>query len=222
MIAAPTGRGREPSWLPVFAGVVLVTAVLVGATLIVVGLYAGRPTSGRPVVVAVTAPAHRTEAKVPPSRRPLVDRAAAVPMRLLIPRIGVDAAVVPLATAADGSLNPPTHWDDAGWWADGPKPGEQGPAVLAGHLDSTRGPAVFSRLGALHPGDQVTVVRRDATRASFTVNQIGEYPKDRFPTRQVYGPTRQAALRLVTCGGPFNRHTGHYQDNVIVYAVRSA
>ena len=92
-------------------------------------------------------------------------------------------------------------------------------AGVAGHVDSVEGPAVFARLRELDGGEEVVVDREDGTTARFTVTGVGWYPKDDFPTEAVYGPTPRAELRLVTCGGDFDRSRGSYLDNVVVTAV---
>ena len=142
------------------------------------------------------------------------------PARLEIPAIGVHARVIPLGLNADGTLEVPTRFGDAGWWAGGPRPGERGPAVSAGHVDSRTGPAVFYRLSELRAGDRITVVRRDGSRVRFVVRRTARYPKAHFPTARVYGPTRRATLRVITCSGAFDRSSGHYLDNTVVYARR--
>ena len=141
------------------------------------------------------------------------------PLRIRIPAIGVDARVVRVGLDGGGALEVPSGWGDAGWYVHGPRPGEPGPAVIVGHVDSASGPAVFYRLGALHPGAAIHVMRRDGSAASFRVRRVERWPKDGFPTRRVYGATRGPALRLITCGGSFDRSTGHYLDNTIVFAA---
>jgi hypothetical protein len=128
--------------------------------------------------------------------------------------------VVPLGLEPSGALEAPAGVTEAGWWADGPEPGEAGPAVVAGHVDSQAGPAVFFRLGELRPGDGVEVVGADGERVAFVVERLAQHPKADFPTEAVYGHTADPALRLITCGGAFDRSSGHYVDNVIVYATR--
>jgi len=135
-----------------------------------------------------------------------------------IPAIGVSTNVLRLGLNADGSLQVPATYDVAGWWAGGPTPGTLGPAVIVGHVDSTRGPAVFYLLRDLRPGDRVWVTREDGSRVGFAVQRVIQVPKVAFPTAQVYGPVPYPALRLITCGGAFNHETGHYLDNVIVFA----
>src|SRR4051794_14607572 len=117
-------------------------------------------------------------------------------------------------------MQTPRAWADAGWYKPGPEPGERGPAVIVGHVDSTTGPAVFYELRALRRGDRIRVRRSDGSTVTFRVQRSERWPKSRFPTRRVYGPTRGSALRLVTCSGNFDTSTGHYVDNTIVYAHR--
>jgi sortase family protein len=141
------------------------------------------------------------------------------PVRIEIPAIGVDAPIVPLGLNPDRTLEVPTEYGDAGWWTGGPRPGERGPAVIAGHVDSRTGPAVFFRIGELQPGHAIVIVRRDGTRARFSVLGSERYPKAQFPTERVYGRTRNATLRLITCSGTFDHASGHYLDNTVVYAI---
>jgi hypothetical protein len=142
----------------------------------------------------------------------------APPERLEIPRIGVSTRLQRLGRARDRSVEVPDGWDVAGWYAEGPRPGEPGSAVMLGHVDSKLGPAVFYRLRELRPGDQVEVVRADRSLARFTVDRVARYDKRRFPTDDVYYPTGRPMLRLVTCGGVFDREARSYVDNVVVFA----
>ena len=113
----------------------------------------------------------------------------------------------------------PEDYSVAGWYTGGPRPGDRGPAVIAGHVDSKRGPAVFYRLGELRKGDLIVVRYPGRAEARFRVERTERHPKRAFPTARVYGDTAGPALRLVTCGGSFDRASGHYRDNVIVFAV---
>lgn len=122
-----------------------------------------------------------------------------------------------LGLQADGTLEVPKGGFPAGWYTGGPTPGEIGPAVIAGHVDMN-GPGVFYRLHSMKPGDQVTVTRADGSRPVFRVTQVAEYLKDSFPTKLVYGNLDHPGLRLITCGGTFNSKTGHYEDNIVVFA----
>jgi sortase (surface protein transpeptidase) len=169
-----------------------------------------------PVVARHSRHARRSRhahSRMRPKRRP------PRPARLEIPAIGVRAPVIPLGLKPDRSLEVPRRFDQTGWWTGGPRPGEPGPAVIAGHVDSTDGPAVFYRLSDLRRGAVIAVVRRDGSRARFTVQRSERYPKAHFPTARVYAPTRGPTLRLITCGGAFDHSTGHYVDNTVVYAV---
>src|SRR5206468_11505451 len=104
-------------------------------------------------------------------------------------------------------------------YAEGPRPGEPGPAVVLGHVDSASGPAVFYHLAELRPGAVIYVDRADGSAVSFRVTELSMVPKTSFPTQLVYSPTLQPSLQLVTCGGSFDRRARRYRDNVIVFAV---
>jgi Sortase domain len=145
-------------------------------------------------------------------------RATPVPVRLEIDRIGVATRLQRLGRAGDGTVEVPSAWGVAGWYAGGTRPGDPGSAVILGHVDSRSGPAVFYRLRELRPGDRVEVVRADGSRVRFTVERLEQVDKRRFPTDDVYYPTLAPRLRLVTCGGAFDPASGHYRSNVIVYA----
>jgi Sortase domain len=153
-------------------------------------------------------------------------RRTPVPVRLEIARIGVDTALQRLGQDRDGAVEVPTglrRWEEAGWYdgEGGARPGDPGSAVILGHVDSKRGPAVFYRLRELRAGDPLVVVRADGSRVRFVVERVEQYPKRRFPTEDVYYPTLEPKLRLVTCGGAFDPAAGHYRDNVIVFATLS-
>ena len=144
--------------------------------------------------------------------------AAAPPVRVRIPAIEVDSALIGLGLAADGTLQVPADGSVAGWFTGAPTPGERGPAVIAAHVDWNHAPGVFFRLRDLEPGDDVSVARADGTTARFVVLGVEQYPKDAFPTERVYGDVDHAGLRLITCGGSFDRAARSYRDNVVVYA----
>ena len=141
------------------------------------------------------------------------------PARIDIPAVGIATDLVPLGFNADGSMQVPKRFAEAGWFADGPNPGETGPAVIAGHVDSTRGPAVFYRLKDLQAGNDIVVTRVDGPIATFRVARVETYEKQAFPTTAVFGPTPNAELRLVTCGGDFDWSKHSYKSNVVVYAT---
>jgi sortase (surface protein transpeptidase) len=146
-------------------------------------------------------------------------RATPVPVRVELPRIGVASTLDRLGRAPNRTVQEPTRWQVAGWYAPGTRPGDPGSAVILGHVDSKAGPAVFFRLHQLRRGDTVIIGRADGSRVRFIVQRTEQYPKDRFPTDAVYYPTLTPALRLVTCGGAFDATAGRYRSNLIVFAT---
>jgi len=146
------------------------------------------------------------------------DARSSTPRRLSIPTLDVDAPLVPLELLRDGSMEVPQDAEVAGWYAPGPQPGEAGPAVIAGHVDSRTGPGVFVGLSELLVGDNVTVENRAGQQVVFRVVSIEQHPKSALPVQRIWANTTEPTLRLVTCGGRFNQSTGHYSDNVVVFA----
>ena len=162
--------------------------------------------------VASGAVAHAAEATLPKS----------APASLQIPVINVDTRLVGLGLEADKTMAIPRESGVAGWYRYGPTPGERGPAVITGHVDWQDSAGVFHDLRTLKPGDELTVGRRDGTAAEFRVDRVEQYAKAAFPTEEVFGNLNHAGLRLITCGGAFDRATLNYQDNVVVYATMTA
>ncbi|MCW2541176.1 MAG: Peptidase sortase [Frankiales bacterium] len=140
------------------------------------------------------------------------------PVRLRIPSIGVDTTLQALGLLSNGTLQSPTEWQRAGWYSRGVRPGSTGPAVIAGHVDSVSGPAVFFRLHELVVGAKVEVTRGDGSIVRFVVSSVRSYPKNAFPTQAVYGPTALPELRLITCTGDFDYKARSYLDNLVVTA----
>ncbi len=140
------------------------------------------------------------------------------PVRVLMAPIGLDAEAIPIGLDANGALAVPRRADITGWWSGGFVPGETGPTVLVGHYDSKVAPGVFSRLAKAKIGQLIFVEQSDGSRYLYKVTEVEKPKKSVFPTDKVYGPTESSTLRLVTCGGKFDRSTGHYVDNLIVYA----
>jgi hypothetical protein len=214
-----TGRRRSRARA---TGAVLAAAGLglgLGLGLAGCGGAAGSPESAAPPTAAP--PASRPAAGV---TAPAGGPAAAVlghsqPVRLDVPAIGVHAPVGTLGLKSDGTIQEPplSRPGLTGWYRLGPTPGEKGPAVIAGHVDASGGPAVFYRLKHLHRGDKATVTRQDGSVVVFQIDSIQQVPKDAFPTQKVYGDIGFAGIRLITCGGSFDKRTGHYVDNVIAY-----
>ncbi|WP_283135351.1 class F sortase [Rhizohabitans arisaemae] len=140
------------------------------------------------------------------------------PVRLRVPSIGLTTRVIPLKLDVGGKLVAPKRYDLAGWNRKGPEPGERGASVIAGHVDSKTGPAVFYRLRQLRPGDKIHVDRADGTTVTFKVSKLARYAKNRVPDGTVYGPTKTPQLRLITCGGVFDKRKRSYRDNIVVFA----
>ncbi len=245
--AGSTGRARRTlpartaSALLCGAGVLLVAASAVmvhlappAATAVPVALPAPAPAAGStlsgsalpggtlpgpPPSTLLPPPPAPTAAPAKKARsRPVVDAEAAPPRSVKIKAAGIDSRLVNLRRQRDGALEVPSDYALAGWYRDGVKPGDRGPAVLVGHVDSYEGPAVFYRLQELRKGDRVVVTRTDGSTVEFAVYARETVQKDEFPTSRVYGDTDRPELRLLTCGGPFDSEAKHYRDNVVVYA----
>jgi sortase (surface protein transpeptidase) len=223
-------RRLRPAAPLVVLGFAIVLAAVAVAVAVRNPTHPGGPAAGRPLPQSALT-GERAPGPAPPTKtatsgkrlRPvnLVARDAAAPRRIAIPAIGVSARVVALHRDPDGTMQTPRVWQEAGWYEPGPEPGERGPAVIAGHVDSTDGPAVFYRLRELKRGNLIMIRRADGSALRFRVEGLERWPKSEFPTRRVFGrKTRLSVLRLVTCSGNFDRSTGHYVDNTIVYAVR--
>lgn len=209
----------------VLAGLALV--VVVG---VLVWALQGRDGPARPSgdTRAAVAPG-RAQATRPPgdTPRPRLDPGhvpAGGPQRarIEIPSIGVDAGVIDLGLNRDRTLQVPARAGQVGLWKGGAVPGRAGAAIMVGHVDSRIGPAVFFRLRRLRVGDRVIVRMPGRAAARYVVQRSEEFSKDRFPTRRVYSRTHDATLRLITCSGSFNRSSGHYRDNLVVYAHAAA
>ena len=203
-------QGRHPrrARSRVLAGVAALLAVIA-----IIAIVAGCSSDAAPAPTpSVAAPG----SVVPMDAAQPMARSA--PVRVQIPAIGVDSALMQLGLRADGSLQVPPAGFPAGWYSGAPTPGELGPAILAGHVDWSGQPGVFSRLRELTPDAQVTVTRQDGSAAVFRVTQVNEYPKDKFPTSVVYGDLDHPGLRLITCGGSFDRQTRSYDDNIVAFA----
>jgi len=212
-----TGATRRPAAAFTLAAGL---AVIAGGT---AGLLLTRNSTPalRPVAAGVAAlPAPTGPMVAPPlSADP---RPVARPVLLTIPLIGVSTQLVTLGLTSSGALEVPSSTSVAGWYTGSSKPGAIGSAIIVGHIDSVSGPGVFFRLSELRVGDMVYVNRSDGTLVEFRVTSVQMYLKDRFPTEAVYGPTPDAELRLITCGGAFDSATGHYLSNIVVYATEAS
>lgn len=147
--------------------------------------------------------------------------APSVPVSISIPAIDVRSPLITLGLNSDDTIEVPQpgpNYDKAGWYKNSPTPGERGPSVILGHIDSAKeGPSVFFHLGDLDKGDAVTIKRKNHSTAVFTIDRVDEFPKSDFPTQQVYGNTTRATLRLITCGGQFDHGKGSYLDNIVAF-----
>ena len=220
---------------------VAVLLALTGGTLLTFGLLAqqhpdtsaasaARPGLERTLAPPATDPAtptttttaggQETTPMAPATVGPILKRS--VPIAITASRIRVKAAhLVQYGQDAQGAIAIPaaTASTPAGWFTGSPTPGQVGPSVIVGHVDSAAaGPSVFYHLAELRPGDRIEVTRADHTVAMFSVDSVETYVKAQFPTLQVYGNIDHAGLRLITCGGPFNAAKGHYEDNIVAYA----
>ncbi len=207
------------------AAVFVVTGLLAGILAAVLVLGGNSSHLAAPNPSAARVPAAQ-QGPVPEGFAPPVTPARSVPLaqhippvEVAVPAIAVRSALVGLRLNTDGTLQVPTDYATAGWYSQGPAPGDAGqPAVIVGHVDSTNGPAIFFRLRQLRAGDAVLIRRADGNAVRFVVYRTTQYAKDNFPAAQVYAPTPDAELRLITCTGTFNRAAGSYLDNFVVYA----
>ena len=163
---------------------------------------------------ATTAPTSRTT----PTPAAISTPAAAAPRSVEIDALGLDERLISLGLEADGSLEVPDDPDRVGWFSGGGRPGGPGPTVLAGHVDSETGPAVFSRLVELEPGDTIVVQSEDGPATTYAVERIRRVSQDDFPTADVFGSTPEDELRLITCTGTYDRARGGYEQNLVVFA----
>ncbi|HEY0374519.1 MAG TPA: class F sortase [Amnibacterium sp.] len=222
-MTSPSGslRGRVAAAL-VTAAVLADAGVAAGAALTAVHADAAHHALAVPApAVAAADHVERGAARglQDPQTAAPVTRSTAVPTRVLIPRISVDAPLETLARDAKGVLQPPTQWPDAGWYEKGVVPGDTGAAVIAGHLDTTKRAAVFVDLRLLRPGDRIDVRMSDHRTLRFTVTSARVVQKALFPTSAVYGATPDPELRLITCSEPFDEVHGVYADNLVVFAT---
>jgi hypothetical protein len=189
--------------------------------------------AGLIVALALVLACSRTEGTLPPTvdgSRPLPAQPAdsfvssstyptvAPPVRLRIPALHVDSPLTALDLRHDGSVQVPVGTSVAGWYDRGPRPGQPGPAVILGHVDSQRGPGIFFDLYRVGRRTLVEVDRSDGSTATFRITKVSRVAKTRFPTDLVYAPSLDPTLRLVTCGGSFDHARGSYRDNVIAFA----
>jgi LPXTG-site transpeptidase (sortase) family protein len=148
-----------------------------------------------------------------PTASPLIQ-----PTVLAIPSLNITAPIVNVGLTIQQELQVPANDTEVGWYEYGPAPGQSGPAVLVGHLDSAHGPSVFYRLKKISQGDTISITRKDGSTVHFQVDEVEAYNQDNFPTSKVYGDIPYAGLRLITCAGTFDRQKLRYTENLVVFA----
>lgn len=191
------------------AAAAFLAVVLVGAALAVVILDPGPVPAVVPgSALAVVAPPVTTQSA-----------AAVRATGIAIPDLGIDEALTAVDVDGTGELVPPPDPGVAGWFSGSSAPGEPGPSVIVGHVDSRAGPGVFFELADLEVGAEIRMRRSDGRTVGFRVSEVYVVPKDEFPTQRVYGPVPVPELRLITCGGEFDRSERRYLRNVVVTAV---
>jgi sortase (surface protein transpeptidase) len=201
-------------------GVLIALVVVLAATVAVLALTLG----GGPAPDTAQPPPARPVAVVPAPQVRSEDAAAVLPrsepVSLDIPKIGAHSSLVPLGLNPDNTVEVPpvTTPLQAGWYTYAPTPGEIGPAVVLGHVDGNHQKGIFFRLKELAPGDRVSIARKDGTTVVFEVTKVHQVPKKDFEGEGVYDDTAGPELRLITCGGVFDRNAHNYVDNIVVYA----
>ena len=222
---------RTPRALRPGRKVVAVIAALLllgGGAAVAVGLVGQDADPTSPPVDAAAPPPSTTPGALPapetstPSVTTATPEPRIPPVELSIPAIDVRSAVTRVGLNPDGTLEVPQpgpDYDKAAWYEGSPAPGQIGPTVIEGHVDSAEnGPSVFYDLGEIASGDTVDVTREDGSVVTFEVYDVKAFPKNEFPTFDVYGNTEGPELRLITCGGEFNSDSGHYVNNTVVFA----
>jgi sortase (surface protein transpeptidase) len=200
--------------------VAAVVLLLIGAGLLTVGLLDHQNTlpdlAASPSLASPPSASHSTPA---PTSTTSTTLPRSVPTELRIPAIGLTSSLSTLGLNPDRTIQVPTNYRQPGWFRLGPSPGQIGSAVILGHVDDQRGPAVFFRLRSLKPGDKVEVSLANGVVAQFVVTKVTTYLKAAFPAQQVYASHGYSALQLVTCGGQFDTRSGHYLSNVVAYTT---
>lgn len=196
---------------------VLGVVLVVIATVSVIGALSGTE-PGKVALTTTTMNATTTTSRPAGSTTPIKSLKHSVPVTLTIPAIGVSAKVGTLGLQPDGQIMVPTSVHIVGWFRYGPTPGQIGSSTILGHVDSVSGPGVFFDLKNLRPGDKLSVALASHAVTHFVVARVVEYSKSAFPDNLVYGPHGTRSLNLITCGGVFDRKTGHYESNIVVFS----
>ena len=215
------GRHRAHGWWAL-----ALTLLLVGTGSLFLGLRghehplagpASTPRTSLPKTHRPTSTSAGSTTTTTPAKVPQQFALRSTPVQLRVPAIGLDVSLSTLGLNLDGTVQVPTDIQQPGWYRLGPSPGQDGSAVILGHVDSYQGPAVFFKLRSLVAGDLVDVSLADGVSAQFKVTYVAQYLKASFPDQLVYSGHGQSTLQLVTCGGTFDPQTGHYLSNIVVY-----
>lgn len=209
--ASPARRARR---VVALAGALIPLAALAGCAPADPAAAPAEP----PATAAASAPAAATPSAAPTTSPQVVEGIGVTPTRVAIPAIDLDQPLIDLGIAPDGRMEVPVDFDDVGWFTGGGRPGGRGPTVIAAHVDSRVGPAAFGRLAELNVGDEVSVQDVDGGSTRYAVTEVADFAKADFPTARVFGAQPTDQLRLITCGGIFDRSVGHYEDNRVVFA----
>lgn len=204
-------RHRVLGW-----GALALALLLVGTGSLVLGLRGHEHPLQGPAPIPKSTSAGSTTTTIPAKVIPQF-ALRSTPVQLSVPAIALDVSLSTLGLNPDGTVQVPTDIQQPGWYRLGPSPGQDGSAVILGHVDSYQGPAVFFNLRSLVAGDMVDVNLADGASAQFKVTSVVMYLKTGFPDEQVYAAHGYSALQLVTCGGTFDSQTGHYLSNIVVY-----
>jgi len=198
--------------------VVAIAVLTAAATTVLVGLRISSSPAALSTTTTTTTTVKTTKVvAAPPKVRVLPRIGVSNPRTVSIPALGVSASIVKLGLMANHQVQVPKTTTVVGWYKLGPTPGQIGSAVLLAHVDSTTGPGVFFYLKNLKAGNLVNVTLANGTVTHFRVQKVVEYSKTAFPDRLVYGNHGSRELHLVTCGGAFDRSTGSYESNVVVF-----
>ena len=217
-VRSANGRGAARRGVLLLIVVVLLVA---GAAVFDVGgrSYRALVTYFDDYADAQTGPVARAAASVRQFRATREHVAVAPPVHISVPAVSIDSDLERLGREDNGAVAAPSDWDTAGWYRRSAKPGQRGASVILGHVDSTSGPAIFYRLRDLRPGDEIRVTQAGGGTATFAVERLERHAKAQFPTTDVYLPTPEPTLRLITCDGTFDREAGSYRDNLVVFAT---
>jgi sortase (surface protein transpeptidase) len=205
---------------PPFRSSVVRPGAVITTVLIIIGL------SGVGIFGFQIAQGHKLEPLKTFSSAPPVKEAAAVkplprsePTHISVPSVGIDASVTSVGQDAEGSIEMPSLFDwTTGWYKYSPTPGQVGPAIIVGHVDTYKGISVFWKLRDIKQGDIIDIARADGKTVKFRVSGLKQFDQSNFPTKEVYGNLKYPGLRLITCGGAFNQQTESYTQNTVVYA----